>query len=85
MLLCSKFIFTRKRTEKADLIIKEINRKRKLVGLSTTEEEIHKSIFYLNNKDYVFSNNVISGYNFKNDSDVEIIKKNLIKLDDTTH
>lgn len=74
-----------KRTEKADLIIKEINRKRKLIGLSTTEEEIHKSIFYLNNKDYVFSNNVISGYNFKNDSDVEIIKKNLIKLDDTTH
>ncbi len=73
------------RTEKADLIIKEINRKRKLIGLSTTEEEIQKSIFYLNNKDYILTNNTIEGFNFKNDSDVEIIKKNLIKLDDTTH
>ncbi|UKB78529.1 hypothetical protein [Chryseobacterium sp. MEBOG07] len=73
------------RTEISLKKIKEVNKKRKQLGLSSTEDEIRKSIFYLNHKDYVFSNNVIEGWNFNNNNDIEMFKKNLIKLDDTAH
>ncbi|GAA4158002.1 hypothetical protein GCM10022217_18680 [Chryseobacterium ginsenosidimutans] len=78
-------ILPEKRAAEIDIKIKEINRKRKLIGLSTTEEEVHKSIFFLNNKDYVFTSIAIEGFNFKNDNDANVMKKNLIKLDDTPH
>lgn len=80
----NKTFLPENRTDKVKSIIDKVNNKRKLIGLSSTEEEIQKSIFYLNNKEYVLTNNTIEGFNFKNDSDVEIIKKNLIKLDDTS-
>jgi hypothetical protein len=81
----SEAILPEKRAAGVDIKIKEVNRKRELIGLSTTEEEVRKSIFVLHNKDYVFSNNVIEGWNFNNDSDANFMKKNLIKLDDTAH
>lgn len=81
----SKDFLPENRTEISLKKIKEVNEKRKQLGLSSTEDEIRKSIFYLNNKEYIFSNNVIEGWNFNNDSDIEIFKKNLIKLDDITH
>ncbi|MFP3693641.1 hypothetical protein, partial [Burkholderia sp. SIMBA_048] len=73
------------RTDKVKSLIDNVNNKRKLIGLSSTEDEIKKNIFLLNNKDYVFLSHTIEGFNFKNDSDAENMKKNLIKLDDTPH
>lgn len=81
----SEAILPEKRAAGVNIKIEEINKKRKLIGLSTTEEEVRKSIFLLNNKDYIFSNNVIEGFNFNNDNDAMVMKKNLIKLDDTAH
>jgi len=81
----SKDFLPENRTEVSLKKIREVNEKRKQIGLSSTEDEVRKSIFYLNNKDYVFSNNVIEGWNFNNSNDIEVFKKNLIKLDDTTH
>jgi hypothetical protein len=81
----SKDFLSENRTEKSINKIQEINAKRKLLGLSTTEEEIHKSLFYQNNKDYIFSNNILEGLNFKYPKDAENFKKNLMKIDDTIH
>ncbi|MDQ1857091.1 hypothetical protein [Chryseobacterium sp. WLY505] len=81
----NKDFLAENRTEVSLKKIREVNEKRKQIGLSSTEDEIRKSIFNLNNKDYVFSNNVIEGWNFNNSNDVEKFKKNLIKLDDTAH
>lgn len=75
----------KKRTEEVNITINDINRKRKLIGLSSTEDEMRKSIFLLNNKDYVFLNKTIEIWFFKNDGDAEFMKKNLIKLDGTAH
>lgn len=75
------------RTEMSLNKIKEVNDKRKRLGLSSSEEEVRKSIFYLDNKDYVFSNNVIEGWNFTDEKDIDMFKNNLklIKLNDTSH
>ena len=81
----SKDFLPEYRMEKSLKKIREVNAKRKLLGLSTTEEEIHKSLFYQNNKDYIFSNNVIEGFNFKNPKDVEKFKSYMIKIDNTIH
>ncbi|MFP3594651.1 hypothetical protein [Chryseobacterium sp. SIMBA_038] len=74
-----------RRNDKVNDIINNVNNKRKQMGLSSTEDEIQKNIFLLNNKDYAFLNKAIESWNFKNDSDAELMKKNLIKLDDTAH
>ncbi|UOU97007.1 hypothetical protein MUU74_10925 [Chryseobacterium daecheongense] len=81
----SKDFLPENRNESSLKKIQQVNGKRKLLGLSSTEEEVRKSIFYLNNKDYIFSNNVIEGWNFNNSKDADIMKKSLIKLDDTPH
>ncbi|SDQ09870.1 hypothetical protein SAMN05421664_0469 [Chryseobacterium soldanellicola] len=81
----SEAILPEKRAAKVSIKINEINRKRKLIGLSTTEEEVRKNIFFLNNKDYVFTSISIEGFQLKNDSDAENMKKYLIKLNDITH
>lgn len=74
-----------KRTEQVNIKINEVNQKRKLIGLSSTEDEIKKNIFYLKDKDYVFTSITIEGFHLKNESDSEKLKKNLIKLNDTAH
>lgn len=79
----SEAILPEKRAAEVNTKIKEINRKRKLIGLTTTEEEAQKSIFFLNNKDYIFISNAVEGFQFKNNNDAELFKKYLIKLDDT--
>lgn len=73
------------RTERSLKKIPEVNAKRKQLGLSTTEEEIRKNIFRLNNKDYILSNIALEGWNFKDPKDIETFKKLMIKLDDTAH
>ncbi|MCJ7932767.1 MAG: hypothetical protein MUW56_03820 [Chryseobacterium sp.] len=65
--------------------IQQVNDKRKLLGLSSTEDEIRKSIFFLNNKEYIFSNNVLEGFNFRDPKDAEQFKNLMIKLNDTAH
>ncbi|MFZ4927968.1 hypothetical protein [Chryseobacterium sp. Mn2064] len=81
----SEAILPEKRTAEVGVKINEISRKRKLIGLSTTEEEVHKNIFFLSDKTYPFSNIVIEGFQFNNNKDAELFKKYLIKLDDTFH
>ncbi|MDR6457534.1 hypothetical protein J2786_000627 [Chryseobacterium vietnamense] len=81
----SEAILPEKRAAEVNTKIKEINRKRKLIGLTSTEEEIQKSIFFLNNKDYVFTSITIEGFQFKNNNDAESFKKYLLKLDDINH
>lgn len=81
----SEAILSEKRAVEVSMKIKEINRKRKLIGLPTTEEEAHKNIFFLNNKDYILSNIAIEGFNFKDIKEVEEFKKYLIKVNDTSH
>ena len=78
-------ILPEKRAEKVNIKIQEVNAKRKLLGLSTTEEEVRKNIFFLNNKDYILTNIALEGFNFKDPKDAEKFKKYLIKLDDTPH
>ena len=73
------------RTEKSLSKIQDVNYKRKLLGLSSTEDEIRKSIFSLKNKEYIFSNNVIEGWNFTDPKDAEKFKSLMIKLNDTDH
>ncbi|RQO42617.1 hypothetical protein DBR39_01720 [Chryseobacterium sp. KBW03] len=81
----SEAILPEKRAAEVNTKIKEINRKRKLIGLTSTEEEARKNIFFLSNKDYIFTSITIEGFQFKNNNDAELFKKYLIKLNDTTH
>lgn len=81
----SEAILPERRTEKANNKIKEINRRRKLIGLSSTEEEVRKNIFFIKNKSFVFTSITKEGFQFNNISDVASFKKHLIKLDDITH
>ncbi|CAI8772197.1 hypothetical protein [Chryseobacterium sp. IT-36CA2] len=81
----SEAILPEKRASEVNTKIKEINRKRELIGLTSTEEEVKKNIFFLSNKDYVFTSINIEGFQFKNNNDAELFKKYLIKLDDTNH
>jgi hypothetical protein len=81
----SKNLMPENRNDKIKYNIEKVNEKRNEIGLSTTEEEIRKSMFYLNNKDYVFSENVLDGWIFKNPKDVEKFKIDMIKIDDTSH
>ncbi|MGH1516421.1 hypothetical protein [Chryseobacterium sp. JK1] len=81
----SEAILPEKRTAEVGVKINEINRKRKLIGLSTTEEEVHKNIFFLSDKKYLFSNIAMEGFQFNNNKDAERFKKYLIRLDDITH
>lgn len=81
----SEAILPEKRAAEVNTKIKEINRKRKLIGLTSTEEEAKKNIFFLSDKDYVFTSINIEGFQFKNNNDAELFKKYLIKLDDTNH
>ncbi len=81
----SEAILPEKRAAKVNTKIIEIDRKRKLIGLTSTEEEAQKNIFFLNNKDYIFTHIAIEGFQFNNNNDAELFKKYLIKLDDTTH
>ncbi|PWN59640.1 hypothetical protein [Chryseobacterium viscerum] len=81
----SEAILPEKRAAEVNTKIKEINRKRKLIGLTSTEEETRKNIFFLSNKDYIFTSITIEGFKFNNNNDAELFKKYLIKLDDTTH
>jgi hypothetical protein len=81
----SEAILPEKRAPQVSIKINEINRKRKLIGLPSTEEEVRKNIFFLNNKDYIFSNIALEGWNFQDPKDAEKFKEYLIKLDDTPH
>ncbi|MDQ1857090.1 hypothetical protein [Chryseobacterium sp. WLY505] len=81
----SEAILPEKRAAEVNTKIKEINRKRQLIGLTSTEEEAKKNIFFLSNKDYVFTSFTIEGFQFKNNNDAELFKKYLIKLDNTNH
>jgi len=76
-----------KRTEKISKLINDINYKRKKIGLSSTEDELKKNIFFLNNKDFIFLSKTIEGWNFIDEKEIDTFKKNLklIKLDDTPH
>lgn len=73
------------RTERSVRKISEVNTSRKLIGLSTTEEEVRKNIFFLHNKDYVLSNIAIEGFNFQDPKEAEKLKKLMIKLNDTSY
>lgn len=81
----SEAILPEKRATEVNVKIKEINRKRELIGLPTTEEEARRNIFFLNNKDYILSNIAIEGFNFRESTEVEQFKKYLIKVNDTNH
>lgn len=81
----SEAILPERRAAEVNVKIKEINRKRELIGLPTTEEEASKNIFFLNNKDYILSNIAIEGFNFRDSKEVEKFKKYLIKINDTIH
>ncbi|WP_439479931.1 hypothetical protein [Chryseobacterium aquaticum] len=83
----SNSFFPEKRTEKTIQKISSINKNRSKIGLSTAEDEIKKNFFLLNNKDYVFSAKTFERFNFSNEEEIELFKKNLnlIKLNDSTH
>lgn len=81
----SKNLLPVNRNNKASSDIENINKKRKEIGLSPSEEEVRKSAFLLKNKDYVFSENVRDGWIFKNPKDAEKFKSNMMKLDDTSY
>jgi hypothetical protein len=81
----SKNLIPENRNDKVNSGIENINKNRKQIGLSTTEEEVRKSVFLLKNKDYVFSENILDGWTFKNPKDVEKFKSNMMKLDDPSH
>lgn len=81
----SEAILPERRTEQVNIKIKEINRNRKLIGLSSTEQEVRKNIFSLKDKNYIFTSISIEGFQFKDNTDADSFKKYLIRLDDITH
>ncbi|QQV02659.1 MULTISPECIES: hypothetical protein [Chryseobacterium] len=81
----SKNLMPENRDDKVKHNVENVNEKRKKIGLSTTEEEVRKSIFLLNNKDYTFSENVLDGWIFKDPKDVEKFKIDMIKVNDTSY
>lgn len=81
----SKNLIPENRNDKVNSDIENINEMRKQIGLSTTEEEVRKSVFLLKNKEYVFSESVVDGWIFKNLKDAEKFKSNMMKLDDSSH
>ena len=75
-----EWFFPEKRDEKAKKMVTEINGKRKKIGMATLDENLRKKVYRLDNKDFEFAEAGITGYNFKDPSQADFLKKHFIKI-----
>lgn len=75
-----EWFYPEKRGEKGNALVKDIDRRRKSIGMSTLDQNLRKKKFLLTNKDYKLGHASLIGINFQNNEDAENLKKHFIKI-----
>jgi hypothetical protein len=69
-----------KRDKKAKKMVAEINGRRTKIGMSILDDHLKKKIYSLSNKDFELAEAGVTEHHLKDPSEVEMLKKNLIKI-----
>lgn len=75
-----QWFYPEKRGEKGNALVKDIDRRRKSIGMSTLDQSLRKKVFLLTNKEYKMGHANLIGMDFQNDEDAENLKKHFIKI-----
>ena len=75
-----QWFYPEKRGEKGNALVKDIDKRRKSLGMSTLDRSLRKKVFLLENNEYKMGNANVIGINFQKDEDAENFKNNLIKI-----
>lgn len=75
-----EWFYPEKRGEKGNILVKNLNDKRKSIGMSTLDQNLRKKVFLLTNKEYKMGHANLIGMNFQKNEDAENLKKHFIKI-----
>lgn len=75
-----EWFYPEKRGEKGNSLVKNLNERRKSIGMSTLDQNLRKKVFLLNNRNYKMGQANLVGMNFQKDEDAENLKKHFIKI-----
>lgn len=75
-----QWFYPEKRGEKGNNLVKDIDKRRKGIGMSTLDQSLRKKAFLLTNKEYKMRGSNLVGINFLKDEDAENFKKSFIKI-----
>lgn len=75
-----QWFYPEKRGEKGNALVKDIDGRRKRIGMSTLDQSLRKKVFLLTNKEYKMGHASLVGMNFQKDEDAENLKKHFIKI-----
>lgn len=75
-----EWFFPEKRGEKGNALVKDIDKRRKSIRMSTLDQSLRKKVFLLTNKEYKMGHANLIGMNFQKEEDAENLKKHFIKI-----